>query len=560
MLKEKLYAKKMNSIKELLQKDIDKIMRMFEAMSIGKVEFSKTARKLNNLLRPGYEVNGNTTLGGSPLGAMAYKTICTLNFLGNASNCSWLNLVISKSRLTKRLPEDAKKEVNRWMSECEEIITDVLCSDISGFYGAAFINWADWFIQGCSCLKIDWRSADNDDGAIVFSNINMKDIFVKVENWGEFFAIAHSYSLPSDEAYRKFGNDYQPLLGGEASAFVSNQQVEFIDLCMKVVKSEPWAKDITTPYVRLLIDKMKRKIMVVSEEKTFPFIVSRTLSASHLPYGSSFLTVALSDLLRFNELNKFEHLHLSYSANPVLLESSEFNVEHLDLDSLKPGQIIRGLDSNSLRPMLQPMTPTGDLSMLHNAKQMEYASLVDQLLAADIISPNSGQRTTVEVQRLMLQWNQRILPLVESRKFDFLTPLIRRVLYLLQETNQLPPFPEYIIDGVNSENVIEKIGVVFGGQLKNMMQQQSLNDLITFLTTASQLNLGDFIDAKKSLDDIATYLGISPELVKTTEQVMEERQQQAQAMQQAKEEQEMQELRKTMALRQMNGKNAMPAV
>lgn len=539
-IKKQVYLETLNRAKDAVQQDVNKLISLVTTMGQAKSQFTAQASRLNNLLRPGYETNGASSFHNTPLSAMAYKTICNLNFLGNAPDCSWLKLIFSDELKIKNLSEQSHQILDEWLEDCEKVIKNIFANGTSGFYNAAFNNWADWYIQGCSCLKVDWKTADDENHDIVFSNINMRDIYVSAENWGEIIAVAHRFSLREDEAMRRFGiknlydkpEDIQSALDRCNSRYgeEGGNIIEFIDLCMANSKYIKWMAELTAPYVRVIINVTNSRVLTVSEEETLPYIISRTLSGSHLPYGLPFLWTVVDELEYYNALRKNEKTSIDYMADPIMMESAEFSIEHKDKDRFNPGDIIHALDSVTGRPMIQQLNVGGDARVIADILQHKYVTLTDQLLANDVLPPNSAQMTASEIIKRELQWNKRILPLIESRKFDFLMPLVKRVLLLLDSSGSLPEFPDYLFDTKNKVN-ISNIGVQFGGQLKNMLQMQSLSDMMTFLSVATQMGCGDYIDAKETLNKIATHLNIPTSCIRTTEEVMESRQQQMQVQQ-----------------------------
>lgn len=524
--------KREDKAKEQAQLVIDKILSRITDMKMNRASFDAMSFKLNHYLRPGYDGSVKFTADTSPLSSLATKAISLLNYLGNAEDCSWLKLHFKKRNIYS-FPDMVQTLLNQWLSDCEEIIISLLEDEASGFYIASQANWADWYVQGCSCMKVDWRSGDVNDDRIVFYNLPMSSVSIDSNNTGEILAVAHEYVLRVDEAIDRFGIDavYKDKIEGEnVLRNINNnytelrEKINLIDICIKRDTVVDWYKDLVTPYVRLLINKNNRKIIYLKEEDTNPFIVSRVNHSDTLPYGQSILWNLILDLSYYNELRKNERTGIEYSINPVTLTSASFELTLKSKEQIKPGARLAGLDAQTLRPMMVNMPYDGNVREIVQIKEILYQSLMEQMMASDVIPPNSNALTATEVIRRELQWNKRILPYMTHRKYDFFMPLIKRVLYFMRDRNSLPAFPD-IIDGISKDNILDVLGIQFGGQLKIMTKLNSLNNLLNFLNISSSLGAGNILKANTIIKEVADSLNITSDIIKSEEELMQEQQQ-----------------------------------
>ena len=519
--------------KEQAQLVIDKILSRIRKMKLNRSSFDEMSVKLNRYLRPGYDGSTSFTADTSPLSSMANKAISILNYLGNAEDCSWLKLHFKKRKIYS-YPTSIQEILNQWLQDCEEVLISLLEEEGAGFYIASQANWADWYIQGCSCMKVDWRSGDENDENIIFYNLPMSSISIDAKDYGEIVAVAHEYVLQEEDAIDRFGieaiyhnkqegenilrninnNDY-----GEAT-----KPVHFVDICIKRDTITDWQKGLETPYVRLLINKDNNKIIYLQEEYTNPFIVSLVNCSAILPYGQSILWNLLLDLSYYNKLRQHERTGIEYHINPITLTSASFEVTLRSREQIKPGARLAGLDAQTLRPMMVNMPYDGSVKEIIQVRELLHQSLMDQMMASDVIPPNANALTATEVIRRELQWNKRILPYITHRKYDFFMPLVRRLLYFMRDRNILPEFPD-VIEGISNNNILDILGVQFGGQLKIMTALNSLNNLLNFLNVTSSIGAGNILNANEIIREIAEDLNINAKAIKSEQQQMMEQQQ-----------------------------------
>lgn len=548
------------------EKQISKLIDAIDEMGAGKVEFLRRRAILNKLLRNGYNSSPQTSKNksdpldsGTSLSSLAYKAISNLNFLGNAPDCSWLSLAFAYEK-KEELPDSIRNEINDWIDKIKNKLKSIFCDEGNSFYTNAFNNWGDWFIEGCSVLKVDWRKADNND--ISFVNVGATNVSFRCDGGGRITAIAYSYLLTKKEAYDRGlitlnENEQQnfDVTKNILSSSFGNDKVQFIDFCIERSNSDIFPKQLTAPYLRVLINKTDRKVVSVIEEQTFPYIISRAISGQSLPYGNSLLWDNVKSFQNIQFLKRATKNYIAFNTNPPILTSAAHGDSSSAFAHLVPGDILPGLDPISLRPLAQPVTYTGDVSILVNVYNIERAEVAEALFANDILPPNANQLTATEVMKRELQWNKRILPLIECRKNDFLAPLIRRCILMLSEKDDLPILSDnalYVIGCQDTMEAVEYLSVQFGGQLLNMANTQEMLDMINFITYSSNLGLGNLINGHVVVEKLRQYLSVSSNCIKTPQELQAEQQ----AIEDAKAREAEEQYNKDMALAQLKYNNS----
>ena len=552
----KKYYQSVEKARQELQSRVQNLLNEIEAMQSMRTDTLIRCNILNKLLRPNISSTKEDKLAdvyeSSNLASSAHKTICYLNFLGNSSDTSWLSLCANNLDRIFSVNSAQFRAITDWVQACEKALKTVFEQSDSNFYTNVFSNWADWFIQGVSCLKVDIKLnglKDYGRNTIYFSNINIKSTTIETNDTGDITKVAYNFSLSLEEAIRKnkfelkdlctSDGEYERLRkvlteDGSDSEQYKRQRYDFVDLTIIRPKFANWATNffLNKPYIRMIICKTTRKVIYVSEEDTFPFIVSRLFPSVENPYGVSSLWSAVKGLLFEANLHEAKEKSISYHINPVMMVSPGYSADILSKHgrALPPGDLIETLDSNG-RPMMVPMQFGGDLRLIDLAYQQTYAELQEALMANEIFPRNASGVSATESLRIAMQWNRRILPLIESRKQDFLSPLCLRVLYLLKDMNMLPQFPVELPIEIDP---IKFIGLEFGGQLRNMSQTQSILDIDNWISMMAKLGYTSALNIDVIARTLTNKFNMPVDFLKSVEQLQAE--QNARALQ-AEEEQ-----------------------
>lgn len=551
----KSYNSYLEKARVICEKQIHKLLVKVDKMEAGKSQFLQMGRLLNELLRNTYSSSPQTPHGqrpsniGAPLSIYVHKAISNFNFLGNSPDCTWLSLVFDEDKMSG-LPNNIRKAINDWVCSIKSKLKHIFSDESNFFYSNVFNNWSDWFIEGCSVLRVDWKNIDKKE--ISFINVGAFNILLDTNAIGNISSIAYSYKLTQQEAYERglitLEDKNQKQI--DIDSYHNNVILEFIDLCISRTRNDIFPKQLTNPYLRILINKTNMKVISVKEESTFPYIVSRAISGQSLPYGKSLLWDSVNMFRYIYFLRDSERNYVAYNSNPPMFTSkSEFTTSKV-LKKIMPGDIIPALDPVSLRPLYQPMIPVGDIGSLMNIYNIAKAEVAEALLANDVLPPNANQMSATEVMKRELQWNKRILPLIECRKNDFLAPLIKRCILMLYEQDELPSLSDdvlYALQCQDTQEVLSYLSVQFGGQLLNMANTQEMLDMLSFITYANNMGLGHFIKGREIIDKLCQYLNVDSRLVKTEQEIMAE--QQMIEGQRARESEE--QYSKTVALEQL---------
>ena len=275
-------------------------------------------------------------------------------------------------------------------------------------------------------------------------------------------------------------------------------------------------------------------IVKESGYEEFPFAVGRWTKSSDEVYGRS---PAFTILAHLKTLNKLVELKLRALANKVYPPMKVRDQGVLGVVKLSPGGLTHVRDMDAVEPLF---TDRGGIdSAMLNEKAMQ--EMIRQGFFTDQLQLQEGpQMTAFEVQ-VRYELMQRILgPTLGRLNVEFLNPVVTRVFRLLERGQRIDPPPASLIQKM------QEMGRGFDIEYEGPLQRaQRLGDVVTiqrFLQLALplfQLNpeSADNIDMDAVIRVSARNTGVTPEVIRDKNEMLDmrdaKRQQQAQDKQMA---------------------------
>ena len=262
------------------------------------------------------------------------------------------------------------------------------------------------------------------------------------------------------------------------------------------------------------------QIVKESGYEEFPFAVGRWTKSSDEVYGRS---PAFTILAHLKTLNKLVELKLRALANKVYPPMKVRDQGVLGVVKLSPGGLTHVRDMDAVEPLF---TDRGGIdSAMLNEKAMQ--EMVRQGFFTDQLQLQEGpQMTAFEVQ-VRYELMQRILgPTLGRLNVEFLNPVVTRTFRLLERGKRIDPPPASLIQKM------EEMGRGFDIEYEGPLQRaQRLGDVVTiqrFLQLALplfQLNpeSADNIDMDAVIRVSARNTGVTPEIVRDKNEMLEMR-------------------------------------
>ncbi len=136
-----------------------------------------------------------------------------------------------------------------------------------------------------------------------------------------------------------------------------------------------------------------------------------------------------------------------------------------------------------------------------------YNDLFRLLLNSEKSQTTAKEVAVREEEKLIL-----IGPVLDRLHNEFFIPLINRTARLMWRQNMLPPMPQEL---AGHDVKVEFVSLL--AQAQKMVATGAVDKLISFVNTLSpiQPNINDAIDTDRAVDEYASYLGISPSILRS---------------------------------------------
>lgn len=246
-------------------------------------------------------------------------------------------------------------------------------------------------------------------------------------------------------------------------------------------------------------------------KKTNPWLPLRFNVVDGESYGRSRVSEFLGDLMSLESLMKSLVEGSAAASRVVFMVSPSATTKPQSLAKASTGSIIQGRQEDVT------VVQVGKTADFKTVQEM-IANLTQRLSDAFLVlSVRQSERTTAsEVMAVQQELNEQLGGIFGNLTVELLTPYLNRKLYLLTRSKKIPPLPKDLV-----------MPTVIAG-LSGVGRGQDRQALIEFVGTLAQAMgpeaLAQFIQPEEFIRRLATASGIeSLGLVKTSDQLAEER-------------------------------------
>lgn len=441
--------------------------------------------------------------------------------------------------LTTGTPElDESVEVKRWLSDVSQILYMAFAR--TNTYQSLHHGWMEAGLFGVLAILIE-----EDD----YAGFRCTPLTV-----GEYCIACNHKGVP-DTLYREFAMtvrqlvdefDYENLPYSIQNQYDNNKLdetwivVQAIeprkdrDTRKKDNKNMPWRsvyvlKDNTDP---------KKPILRESGYRTFPAVIGRWGAISTETYSSeSPGMVALGDVRQLQCEQMQKGNAIDYMVKPAIGLPSEAKDSELDLEPGGTSFINGAVGRKPAEPLWNVNLNLGELrqDIAETQQRIKAAFNVDMFLMLNNQSA-LNQMTATAVAELHEEKLLMLGPVLSRFNNEVLKPLIDRVFDILNEVGLIPPAPDSI---QGQELNIEYTSALSRSQkeIQSRTDTQAIQEALQIAQV--QPDFLDNFDLDKYAQVVSDKRGVSPEILRSSEEVQKIRQQRAQQQQQAQQQEQM---------------------
>lgn len=416
-------------------------------------------------------------------------------------------------RLKTTLPmADEDSEVKKYLERVTDLLFNVRYGAHSNFASEADIVLQNLGIYGHAV----WMVEDNVGQGIVYHALPVKDAYVERNDCGQLKAVFRKYRLRAVDALQKFGREALDFDIITAANNTPDKKFQFLHAVFERDDYNPMAKDFCQmKYASVHLDVAHKKIISVGGYESCPYMAPRFLPIAGSSYGDSPAMQAFYDMLTANEMGKTILRTGQLQANPPILT----NMGLIDANKLgSAGAVIRGGLDNQGKPAAVSMQYGNNLAITVEMQREIRASIERAFLVPLFQSlTQSKQMTATEVEKRELEKTMLLAPMCERIFAEWLAGNVERELQILSRYGALDGVPDALMRAGS-------IAIEFENPVVHAQKGETVNGLYKMFDTAlsiSQVNpaILDVLDMENAMRQIADYLGVGTNVVRTADDV-----------------------------------------
>lgn len=285
-----------------------------------------------------------------------------------------------------------------------------------------------------------------------YNQIHIAQIYFYENHQGIIDEALRPFKLTAKNAIKKFGENKVSEEIKKADMNNSQEMFEFIHCVCPREDVDYQRKDFKGKlFASYYVDVRGRKLVREEGYDSFPFCVSRFITAPGELYGRSPAMQALTNIKVLNQQKKTILKQGHRAADPILLAHDD---GILDTFSGKPGSVIPGSMTGDGKRLVDVL-PTGNVAITDKLMQIER----DEIAAAFMtdlfqLFTERPQMTATEVVELAREKGILYAPIMGRQESEYLSTLVSREMDLANMQGLLPPMPPELIEAGGEYKIV----------------------------------------------------------------------------------------------------------
>lgn len=354
----------------------------------------------------------------------------------------WHNLRATNPELNKDFA------VRQWFDQVNQILYNTRYNPKANFAGQNHERWINLGAFGTGGLYVDYDAGKG----LRYRSLNLRDTYFQTNHQGLIDTVYRRIKFTARQAIQQWGKDMMPesVIQAYENPNRENEIFEFIHIVMPRMDYDPNRVDSKgKPYASLYIAR-KEKQLVAPEGgyNSFPFSVSRYLTATDEVYGRGPAMMALPDVKMLNEMAKTDIRAVHKLVDPPLLLHDDGIMGNGAMQiNMTPGGINFGGVNRDGRQLIQPLQ-TGARVDINEQKMEQKRNAIDDAFLVTLfqILVETPRMTATEALIRSQEKGMLLTPTMGRQESEALGPLIERELDLLMTNGALPPMPDVLIE------------------------------------------------------------------------------------------------------------------
>lgn len=440
----------------------------------------------------------------------------------------WHNLRTTNEELNRDFT------VQQWFYQVNNILYMARYAPKANFASQNFERWISVGAFGTGGLFIDFEPRTG----LRYRCVNLRDMYLLENHQGMIDAVFRTFKYTARQAAQKWGEKNLPerIMKALENPNRQNDKFEFLHVVAPRDDFDPTRADARgKPYGSYYISVQDKVLMAPpGGYNSFPYSVSRYVTAPDEVYGRSPAMMALPDIKMLNEMAKTD-IRAAHKLidPPILLHDDGILGGGAMTVNMRPGGLNVGGVNRNGQAMIQPFS-SGARVDINEAKMEQRRSAIDDAFLVTLfqILVETPRMTATEALIRAQEKGMLLTPTMGRQQSEALGPLIERELDLLSFHRILPPMPDILREAGGEYEI------VYDSPMSRMQRAEELVGVqrtMELLTPFAQIDPSvlDIFDRDELARLTSEVSGVPSPVLRAPEAIAALRQQRAQQEQEA---------------------------
>jgi len=425
---------------------------------------------------------------------------------------------------------EASDETKEWLESVGDTVFEKLTE--SNFNSVILEFFKDITIAGMAGLFI-WYS--DDLRKLVFETWRIEDLYVMSEGGISVDTIYRTVDMTIAQVISRFGEKNLPKALRsvmEGKDFDPTETYEILHVIKPRKNSNPGGLSKNLPIASVYIYPESKELIQESGYEEMAAVVPRWLLLPDSEYALGVLHDAIAPAKSLNQLQYLLLDNVDMQVNPpfILADDGVLNVDTIQIES---GSVVMAKEAGNMRQLVSQTNLPYAINLIGDLRQQVQSVLMTQQL----LPTDKANATATEVRTRTLLIRKILSPIYSRLENELLSPMMTRIIGLLARNGELPVMSdtvaaELIVDGSISFSTKFDNANTRANQLELLSQQEQFEGSLGGI---AQLNpeVLDNYDFDKATISKARKLGVSENLIRSTDEVLKIREERENARQEA---------------------------
>lgn len=366
----------------------------------------------------------------------------------------WHNLTTTSAELNNDY------EVKTWLSTVNQILYDSRYKPAANFAGQNAERWTSVGAFGTGAIFVDYDEGRGPTArGLRYRCVSLRDLFLLENHQGVIDTAYRRLYQTARQAAQRWGRNALPeaVLKDLDSPTGQDNRHEFVHVVRPRTDYWPGRMDARgRPWQSLYIHVASKKLMEEGGYTSWPYSVSRYVTAPDEIYGRSPAMSALPDIKMLNEMARTDIRAVHKLVDPpILLHDDGILGGGAMTIRMTPGALVPGGVNKSGQQLVQPFMTGARVDIAEEKMGQRRAAIDDAFLVTLFqILVETPRMTATEALIRAQEKGMLLTPTMGRQTSEALGPLIERELDLLSFHRQLPPMPQALVEAGGEYEIV----------------------------------------------------------------------------------------------------------